>query len=44
MNLQEIAEQRLGKDRAEELRSDIGQLAAELEQLRSAPVEVEDEP
>ena len=44
MNLQEIAEQKLGKARAEELRSDIEQLAAELEQLRSAPVEVEDEP
>ena len=44
MNPQETAEQKLGKARAEELRSDIEQLAADLQKLRSTPLELEDEP
>ena len=40
----ERAEVKFGKPRAEELRSEIEQLAAELKKLNSAPVEPTDEP
>jgi hypothetical protein len=38
------AEEKFGRQRAEELRSEIEQLAAELKKLNSAPVEPKDEP
>lgn len=44
MNLQEIAEEKFGKERAEELRFEIEQLAAEIEKLRSVPLDIDDEP
>jgi hypothetical protein len=47
MDLLKEAEDKLGKERAAELRSEIEQLADELEKLRSAALEVlevEDEP
>jgi hypothetical protein len=47
MDLLKKAEGKLGNERAAELRSEIEQLAAELEKLRSAALEapeVDDEP
>lgn len=44
MDLIEQAEEKLGKERTEELRSEIEQLASDLKKLRAAPVDVEDEP
>ena len=44
MSLQDTAEEKFGKARAEELRSEIEQLAVEIEKLRSIPVDIEDEP
>jgi hypothetical protein len=44
MNLQQAAEEKFGRDRAEELRLEIGQLAVEIEKLRSVPLDLEDEP
>jgi hypothetical protein len=44
MNLQQTAEEKLGRVRAEELSSEIKQLIAELEQLRSVSLEIDDEP
>ena len=38
------AEEKFGKERAEQLRSEIEQLAAELQKLRSAALDLEDEP
>ena len=38
------AEEQFGKDRAEQLRSDIEQAAADVEKVRAASIEVEDEP
>lgn len=43
INLTGRAEEMFGKDRAEELLSEIEQLASELEQLRMASLDVEDE-
>ena len=44
MSLHDTAEEKFGKARAEELRSEIEQLAVEIEKLRSIPVDIEDEP
>ena len=44
MDLKHSAQDKFGKDRAEELRSDLEQLADDLQKLRSTPVELEDEP
>jgi hypothetical protein len=44
MNFRQIAEERLGKERAEELRSEIEQLAAEIERLHSPTLDIDDEP
>jgi len=44
MNLQETAEEKFGKARAEELHSDIEQLVIEIEKLRSVPLDIDDEP
>jgi hypothetical protein len=44
MNPQETAEEKFGKTRAEELRSEIEQLILELDKLRSVSLEVDDEP
>jgi hypothetical protein len=44
MDLQKFAEQKFGKQRAEELREDIQQVEDDLERLRSVPLELEDEP
>lgn len=44
MDLMKLAEEKLGKVRAEELRPDLEQLASDLEKLRSASVDVEDAP
>jgi hypothetical protein len=44
MNLQQAAEEKFGRERAEELRLEIGKLAAEIEKLRSVPLDLEDEP
>ena len=38
------AEEKFGKERAEQLRSDIEQAAGDLEKLRAIPVEIDDEP
>ena len=38
------AEEKFGKQRAEELRVEIEQLAAEIEKLHAIPLEVDDEP
>jgi cell division protein FtsB len=40
----ETAEQKFGKQRADELRADIEQLAADLEKLRAVPLDIEDAP
>jgi hypothetical protein len=39
-----IAEEKFGKQRAEELRPDIEQIAADLSDLAAASVEFDDEP
>ena len=44
MNIQQTAEEKFGKERAAELRSEIEQLAEELESLRSAAVDFDDGP
>jgi hypothetical protein len=44
MDLGKKAEDKFGKDRAEELRSELDQLAAELDRLRSASVDLDDAP
>jgi len=44
MNLQETAEEKFGRMRAEELRSEIQQLTTELDKLRSVSLEIDDEP
>jgi hypothetical protein len=44
MNLQQTALDKFGKDRAEEIRSDLEQLADDIRKLRSTPVELDDEP
>ena len=38
------AEEKFGKDRATQLRSEIEQASSDIEKLRAAEVEVEDEP
>jgi len=38
------AEEKFGKERAEQLRSDIEQAAGDIEKLRMTPIELEDEP
>jgi hypothetical protein len=40
----DTAEEKFGKERAEELRPDIEQLVSDLEKLRSVPLDVEDAP
>ncbi|HYR87847.1 MAG TPA: hypothetical protein VE422_27445 [Terriglobia bacterium] len=42
--LSERAVQKLGRQRAEKLRPEIEQLAADLKELYSVPVELDDEP
>jgi hypothetical protein len=44
MNLQQTAEEKFGKERAEELRSEIQELTAEIEKLRAATVDINDKP
>ena len=44
MNLQETAEEKFGKKRADELQAEIKQLLEEIEKLRSVPMEIDDEP
>jgi len=44
MNLQETAEEKFGKTRAEELRADIEQLSVEIDKLRSVLLDIDDEP
>ena len=44
MDLEEKAVQKFGEDRASELTSEIDLLAADLEKLRSFPLDVNDEP
>jgi len=44
MDLQQTAQDKFGVDRAAELRSDLEQLADDLQKLRSTPAEPEDEP
>ena len=44
MSLHDTAEEKFGKARAEELRSELEQLAVEIEKLRSIPLDIEDEP
>ena len=44
MTLQQTAKEKFGKERAEQLRSEIEQLAADIEKLRSADVDIDDEP
>jgi hypothetical protein len=44
MNLQERAEEKFGKSRAEELRPDIEQLSVEIDKLRSVLLDIDDEP
>jgi prefoldin subunit 5 len=39
-----MAEEKFGKERAEELRSEIEQLRADIEKLRSMALELDDEP
>ena len=38
------AEETLGKERADQLRSDLQQAADDIGQIRAVPLEVEDEP
>ena len=44
MNFQEAAEEKFGPERAEQLRSEVEQLEADIEKLRSVPLEFDDEP
>jgi len=44
MNFQQTAQDKFGKDRAEDIRSDLEQLADDIRKLRSTPVELDDEP
>jgi hypothetical protein len=44
VDLLNLAEEKFGKERAEQLRSEIEQLAAEIEKLRSIPLDTGDEP
>jgi len=44
MDLHDAAHDRFGKNRAEELRSEIDALAEEIRKIRSVPVEQDDEP
>ena len=44
MNFQQAAEEKFGKERAEELDSDIEQLHADIDKLRSVPLDFDDEP
>jgi hypothetical protein len=44
MDLQDIAKEKFGPQRAEALRQDVQQLAEDLERLRSFRIELEDEP
>ena len=43
MNLQQTAEEKFGRERAEQLRPDLEQLALDLEKLRSIESDVSDE-
>jgi hypothetical protein len=43
-NLEQQAEDKFGKERAAELASEIEQLVAEIERLRSAQLDLDDEP
>jgi len=38
------AEEKFGKERAEQLRADLQQVAEDIEQIRQTPVEIDDEP
>ena len=38
------AEEKFGKERADQLRAELEQMAAEIQQLRDTPLEIEDEP
>ena len=38
------AEEKFGKERTDELRSDIQQMAQDIEQVRQTPVDIDDEP
>ena len=42
--LTSYAEEKFGRERAEQLRSDIEQAAGDIEKLRVTPIELEDEP
>jgi hypothetical protein len=44
VNFQQMAEEKFGKERAEELRSEIEQLRVDIEKLRSMALEFDDEP
>ena len=44
MNMQEAAEQKFGVERASELRPEIEGLVADLEKLRTAKLDIDDEP
>ena len=43
-DLKSRADEKFGKERTDELRSELEQLAAEIQQLRNTPLEIEDEP
>ncbi|HEY2380787.1 MAG TPA: hypothetical protein VGK48_06340 [Terriglobia bacterium] len=43
MDLKEAAQNKFGKDRAEELSPDLDQLADDIRKLHSIPIEPEDE-
>jgi hypothetical protein len=44
MDLFKTAEEKFGTERAEELRSEIEQLEAEIQKLFSVPLNIDDEP
>jgi hypothetical protein len=44
MNFQQAAEEKFGKERAEELRPEIEQVHADIDKLRSLPLDFDDEP
>jgi hypothetical protein len=44
MDLHDVAQDRFGKSRAEELRSEVDTLAEDIRRIRSVPVEQDDEP
>lgn len=44
MNFQQMAEEKFGNERAEELRSEIEQLRLDIDKLRSVPLDFDDEP